>query len=295
LVIFYAAFGRIVSELGTKHGIDRMTQFDNKSILITGAATGIGRATARRLADLGARIIIADLDGAGAETAARDLPGGRARGLRCDVRDDAEVAQLRAAVGPVDILINNAAKPPITGPIIDTEIAQWRDAFEVNVLGYVRMIRAFLPDMLAQGSGHIVNTSSGLALLPDPPIRFMGPYIASKGAQLSMSYAFSHALAGTGVSISVFCPGVTATSDRPGGPPAMGPNMPSPEDFRIGVPERRTVRVSAEHAAGVLVEGLIRGDFVICSQDGYLPDLIDFATGNLDPQSIVRQAQAEAA
>lgn len=270
-----------------------MTQFVNKTILITGAATGIGRATARRLTDLGARIIIADLDGAGAEAAARELPGGRARGLRCDVRDDAEVTKLRSACGAVDMLINNAAKPPITGPILDTAIDSWRDAFDVNVLGYVRMIRAFLPDMLAQGSGHIVNTSSGLALLPDPPIRFMGPYIATKGAQLSMSYAFAHALAGTGVSISVFCPGVTATSDRPGGPPPLGPNMPSPEDFRIGVPSRRTLRVSADHAAGILVEGLIRGDFLICSQDGYLPDLVAFAAGNLDPQAIVREAEAE--
>ncbi|MDR3516634.1 MAG: SDR family NAD(P)-dependent oxidoreductase [Azospirillaceae bacterium] len=276
-----------------------MTYFEHKTILISGAATGIGRATARRLTELGARIMIADLDGAGAEAAAQALPGGRARGFRCDVRDDAEVARLHAAVlsacGSVDMLINNAAKPPVTGPIIDTTLDQWRDALEVNVLGYVRMIRAFLPDMVARGSGHIVNTSSGLALLPDPPIRFMGPYIASKGAQLSMSYAFAHALAGTGVSISVFCPGITDTSDRPGGPPPPGPHMPSPEDFRIGVPTRRTERVSADYAAGILVEGLARRDFVICSQAGYLPDLIAFAEEKLDPQSIVRQARAEAA
>ena len=270
-----------------------MTQFEDKTILITGAATGIGWATARRLADLGARIVIADLDGAGAEAAARALPGGRARGFRCDVRDDAEVADLRSACGGVDMLINNAAKSPVTGPIMDTEIDQWRDALDVNVLGYVRMIRAFLPDMLARRSGHIVNTSSGLALLPDPPIRFMGPYIASKGAQLSMSYAFAHALAGTGVSISVFCPGVTATSDRPGGTAPPLPNMPSPEDFRIGVPARRTERVSADHAARILIEGLAQGDFLICSQDGYLPDLVAFAEANLDPRSIVREAQAE--
>lgn len=273
--------------------------FDGKTILITGAATGIGRATARRLTDMGARVLIADLDGDGAQAAARDLPGGRALGFRCDVRDDAQVAQLKAdviaAAGGVDMLINNAAKPPITGPIVETEIDQWRDALDVNVLGYVRMIRAFLPDMIARGSGHVVNTSSGLALLPDPPIRFMGPYIASKGAQLSMSYAFAHALEGTGVRMSVYCPGVTATSDRPGGPPPPGPNMPSMEDFRIGVPARRTERVSAEYASGILVDGLIRGDFVICSQDGYLPDLIAFAQSNLDPQSIVREAKAEAA
>lgn len=274
-------------------------RFDDKTILITGAATGIGRATARRLTGLGARIMIADLDGEGAEATARSLPGGLARGFRCDVRQDADVAKLQADVlaecGAVDMLINNAAKPPVTGSITNTEIDQWRDALDVNVLGYVRMIRAFLPDMIKRGSGHVVNTSSGLALLPDPPIRFMGPYIASKGAQLSMSYAFAHALAGTGVGISVFCPGVTATSDAPGGPPPPGPNAPSPEDFRIGVPARRTERVSADHAAGILVDGLIAGEFLICSQAGYLPDLVAFAQANLDPQSIVREAKDEAA
>lgn len=274
-------------------------RFEDKTVLITGAATGIGLATARRLTELGARIVIADLDGAGAETAARTLPCEEARGFRCDVRDDAEVARLRddilAVYGGVDILINNAAKPPVTGPIVQTEIEQWRDALEVNVLGYVRMIRAFLPGMIARGSGHVVNTSSGLALLPDPPIRFMGPYIASKGAQLAMSYAFAHALAGTGVGISVFCPGVTATSDLAGGPPPPGPDGPTMEDFRFGVPARRAERITAEQAAQILVQGLMQGDFLTCSQAGYLPDLVAFAQGNLDPQAIVREALAESA
>ncbi|WP_179505493.1 MULTISPECIES: SDR family oxidoreductase [unclassified Sphingomonas] len=275
-----------------------MKDFVDKAVLITGAANGIGLSTARRLAGLGARIVIADLDRVGAEAAAASLANG-AKGYGCDVSNDADVAALREAVvgefGGLDLLINNAAKPPVTGSVLSTELEEWRQALDVNVLGYVRMIRAFLPGMLARRSGHIVNTSSGLALLPDPPIRFMGPYIASKGAQLAMSYAFAHALAGTGVSLSVFCPGITATSAKPGGPPPAIPGAPKPEDFRIGVPERRTVRVSADYASGVFVDGLIRGDFLVCSQEGYLPDLVDFAAGNLDPFAIVRQAQAEAA
>lgn len=273
-----------------------MKDFVGKTVLITGAANGIGLSTAGRLTKLGARVFIVDLNREGAEAAAAALNG--AKGYGCDVSSDADVQALRNAViaecpSGIDLLINNAAQPPITGPILATELDQWQRALDVNVLGYVRMIRAFVPEMLARGSGHIVNTSSGLALLPDPPIRFMGPYIASKGAQLSMSYAFAHALSGTGVSISVFCPGITATSPKPGGAPPPIPGAPGPEDFRIGVPERRTVRASAEHASGVLVEGVTRGDFLVCSQDGYLPDLIDFANANLDPNSIVRQAQAE--
>ncbi|EIZ78336.1 oxidoreductase [Novosphingobium sp. Rr 2-17] len=277
-----------------------MTSFHDQTILITGAATGIGRATARILTDLGARLLIVDLNGEGAKATAASLPGGKARGYACDVRSDEDVARLRDAVtaefGGIDWLINNAAKPPVSGAITEVEIDVWTDTLDVNVVGYVRMIRAFLPGMRAKGSGHIVNTSSGLALLPDPPTRFMGPYIASKGAQLSMSYAFAHALAGTGISVSVFCPGLTATSDRPGGPPpAALPGAPTLDDFRIGVPQRRSRPATTEHAAQTLVDGLIRGDFLTCSQEGYYPDLLAFAQGNLDPLSIVREAQAEAA
>lgn len=271
--------------------------FENKTVLITGGATGIGLATARRLTDLGANIVIADVNGAGAEAAARGLPGGRAHGFRCDVRDDGEVAALHEAVmgicDGVDILINNAARPPVTGPLLETEIELWRQALEVNVLGYVRMIRAFVPEMLARRCGHIVNTSSGLALLPDPPIRFMGPYIASKGAQLSMSYAFAHALADTGVSISVFCPGVTAASDRDGAPPPPAPGGPTLADFQFGVPSRRAQAISAEEAAQILIDGVRNNDFLTCSQAGYLPDLVAFAQSNLDPRSIVREALAK--
>ncbi|AIT07708.1 oxidoreductase [Sphingomonas taxi] len=275
-----------------------MTSFDGQTILITGAATGIGRATARKLADLGARLVIVDLDGDGAVAAAASLPGD-ARGYRCDVRSDADVDALRAVVlaecGGVDVLVNNAAKPPVTGPLADTDIEVWRDALDVNVLGYVRMIRAFLPHMVARGTGRIVNTASGLALLPDPPTRFMGPYIASKGAQLAMSYAFAHALEDTGVTLSVFCPGLTATSDRPGGPPPAGVGAPTLDDFRRGVPARRARPATADHAAQTFVDGLLSGEFLTCSQEGYHSDLVDFASANLDPYSIVRQAQAEAA
>ena len=276
-----------------------MMSFKDQTILITGAATGIGRLTARKLADHGARLLIVDLNADGAQETARALPGGQARAYACDVRSDADVAALHDAVlsdyGAIDMLINNAAKPPVTGSILDTELDVWRDALDVNVLGYVRMIRAFLPDMLAKRSGHIVNTSSGLALLPDPPTRFMGPYIASKGAQLAMSHAFAHALSGTGVSLSVFCPGLTATSDRPGGPPPANVAGPTMEDFRFGVPSHRARPATAEHAAETFVQGLIRGDFLTCSQEGYHADLVAFAEANFDPMSIVRQAQAETA
>jgi NAD(P)-dependent dehydrogenase (short-subunit alcohol dehydrogenase family) len=160
-------------------------EFKNKIVLITGAATGIGRATARELARMGSRIVIADLNGAKAEEAAAAIQaeGGAAMGMRCDVTRDDEVAALMKAVsakyGQVDVLINNASMPPIAGRIEDIPFEAWENALQVNVLGYVRMIRAVLPAMIARGSGYLVNTASSLAICPIRP-RFQIPYTTTR-------------------------------------------------------------------------------------------------------------------
>lgn len=271
----------------------------DKVVLITGAATGIGRMTARRLGALGARVFIADLSEEGVQAAAQSVPGGRAVGVRCDVTSQDDVDALRgrvlAAADRLDLVINNAAMPPVSGPFLSVGLDQWARALDVNVLGYVRIIRAFLPTLLAQRAGRIVNTASALALLPDPPTRFMGPYIASKGAQLALSYGLSHALEGTGVEVSVFCPGLTATAEQADGKVSgLPPGSPPPEEFARGVPRRRGVPASVDHAVDTLLLGLGRGDFLICSQEGYRADLVDFAERGLDPRAIVAEALAEA-
>lgn len=273
--------------------------YDDKVVLITGAATGIGRETARRLDAAGARVFIADLSSEGARSAAESIPSGRAVGIGCDVTRQSDVDALRdqvlAAADRLDLVINNAARPPVSGPFLSVGLDQWSEAFDVNVLGYVRIIKAFLPTLLAQGSGRIVNTASALALLPDPPTRFMGPYIASKGAQLALSYGLSHTLQDTGVSVSVFCPGLTATADMGDGKMSpLPPGSPPPSEFARGVPKRRGVPATVDHAVGVLLAGLARGDFLICSQPGYQDDLVAFAGHGLDPRTIVAEALAEA-
>jgi 2-hydroxycyclohexanecarboxyl-CoA dehydrogenase len=270
-------------------------EFANKTVVITGAATGIGRATAEKLTRLGSRVAIADLNGVKAEEAAAAIRAGNgeAMGVRCDVTRDEDVGALINAVsaqyGRVDVLINNASMPPIAGHIEDIPFEAWATALQVNVLGYVRMIRAVLPAMIERGSGYLVNTASSLAILPDPPTRFQIPYTTTKGAQLGMSYGLAHALRARGVRVSVFCPGLTATSDRPGGQSVTtsGTAIPSLAEFLDGVDSRRNKPATAEFAASVLVEGMRQGKFLISSQVGYEEQIVEFAQAGLDPLALI--------
>jgi len=270
-------------------------EFAHKIVLITGAATGIGRATATELARLGSRVVIADLDGVKAEEAASSIhaQGGEALGVGCDVTRDDDVAALMNAVsakfGRVDVLINNASMPPVAGRIEDIPFETWDTALQVNVLGYVRMIRAVLPTMIERGSGYLVNTASSLAILPDPPTRFQIPYTTTKGAQLAMSYGLAHALHPRGVHVSVFCPGITATSDRLGGQSVTtsGTVMPSITEFLDGVDPRRNKPATAEFACSVLIEGMRQEKFLISSQLGYEEQIVEFAQAGLDPLALI--------
>jgi NAD(P)-dependent dehydrogenase (short-subunit alcohol dehydrogenase family) len=270
-------------------------EFANKVVVITGAATGIGRATAEKLARLGGRLVIADLNGVKAEEAAASIRAekGQAMGMRCDVTSDDDVGALINAVsaqyGRVDVLINNASMPPIAGHIEDIPFESWTNALQVNVLGYVRMIRAVLPAMIERGSGYVVNTASSLAILPDPPTRFQIPYTTTKGAQLGMSYAMAHALRARGVRVSVFCPGLTATSDRPGGQSVTtsGTAIPSLAEFLDGVDSRRNKPATADFASSVLIEGMRQEKFLISSQVGYEEQIVEFAQAGLDPLALI--------
>jgi len=270
-------------------------EFASKTVVITGAATGIGRATAEKLSRLGSRVAIADLNGVKAEEAAASIRAGNgeAMGVRCDVTRDEDVGALinsvSAQYGRVDVLINNASMPPIAGHIEDIPIEAWATALQVNVLGYVRMIRAVLPAMIERGSGYLVNTASSLAILPDPPTRFQIPYTTTKGAQLGMSYGLAHALRARGVRVSVFCPGLTATSDRPGGQSVTtsGTAIPSLAEFLEGVDSRRNKPATAEFAASVLIEGMRQEKFLISSQVGYEEQIVEFAQAGLDPLALI--------
>ncbi|WP_234178516.1 SDR family NAD(P)-dependent oxidoreductase [Sphingopyxis sp. NFH-91] len=191
-----------------------MTDVAGKTAFVTGGASGLGLATARALADRGARLVLADIDGAGAEAAAESLraAGAEAIGLQLDVTDEASWADAGAAAqafGPIRILFSNAGVGGGSGPFEDYDTDVWRWNYAVNAHAHLYACRTFLGAMKASGeASHLVITSSMVAIVP-PPISVA--YISSKYATLGIAMALRNELAGTCVDISVLMPGMSAT------------------------------------------------------------------------------------
>ena len=157
---------------------------ENKVAIVTGAGSGIGEASAIRLAEEGAKVICADINGPAAQATAQSIreAGGSARGVTIDISDfqqcDAVVADTIKEFGTVDILVNNAGVnlPGVFHEVSNETIDR---TLSVNVKGAMYLTRAVLPAMLKQGSGSIVNMSSVNGLVSEP---FLSVYSASKGA-----------------------------------------------------------------------------------------------------------------
>lgn len=204
-----------------------MRDFEDRVALITGGGSGLGRASARLLAGRGARVVIADLDAdGGAETVAEcEATGGEAVFRRTDVtvEDDVEAA-VRTAVdtwGSLDVAINNAGINGPTKPVADYTLEEWNHVLAVNLNGIFLALRHEIPQMLAQGGGAIVNTSSGAGLVG---FAALPAYVASKHAVLGLTKAAALAYVKQGVRINAVCPGSTRTpllEGFMGGDPAM--------------------------------------------------------------------------
>ncbi|MFF3323236.1 SDR family oxidoreductase [Streptomyces sp. NPDC002889] len=191
-------------------------RFGGQLVLVTGAASGIGRATALAFAQAGARVVAVDRDARGVTRTAEmsRLAGApEAWDETVDVSDEQAMEKLAAKVaaeyGVVDVLVNNAGIG-VSGSFLDTSAEDWRKVLDVNLWGVIHGCRLFGRQMAERGQGgHIVNTASAAAYQPS---RVLPAYSTSKAAVLMLSECLRAELAGKGIGVSAICPGIVNTN-----------------------------------------------------------------------------------
>ena len=234
-----------------------MRSVEGAVAVITGAGSGIGRATALSLARRGCAVVVSDLDVVRAQTVAAEIEdqGWRAASAKCNVANNDEVEALAdsalSVFGRVDIVMSNVgiiAK----GLPLEIPLEAWDSVFDVNVLGTVRVLQAFLPTLLEQGSGHVVTTASTAGLFPYAFDRL--PYASSKAAVVALSESLALYLRPRGVGVTCFCPAGVMTNIveqiREYGPPTplQAPQIPL---------------ITADAAAELVVQGILRNQLLV--------------------------------
>ena len=165
-----------------------------RNALVTGGASGLGAASAARLRAEGLTVTTLDVSG---------QPD-----VRADVTDEAALRRLAGEIGPVDVLINSAGIVGANKPLLETTAEQWRQVFDVNVLGMVAAMRAFVPGMCERGWGRVVNFASMAGKDGNPNLSI---YSASKAAVIGLTKSAGKELATSGVLVNAIAPAVIAT------------------------------------------------------------------------------------
>ncbi len=217
-----------------------MRDLSGKVAVVTGAASGMGEGMARALAAEGCRVVIADIMADRAEVVAKAIVagGGQAIAVACDISDRASVRALKAEVdrqyGPASILIPNAGVT-VFKPLMEMTDEEVDWVLAVDLHGVFHCLRAFVPDMIAAGEGHVLATSSFSGLI----CSYIGdhaPYVAAKSGVIGLMLSMRRELEPHGVGATVLCPGKVATRitesflyrpERFGGPSAEGITLPT--------------------------------------------------------------------
>jgi NAD(P)-dependent dehydrogenase (short-subunit alcohol dehydrogenase family) len=240
-----------------------LQELDGKVAVITGGGSGIGASLARACTAEGMRVVVVDVSEERAASVAAELPGGTAVARAVDVSDAASVEALADfafdTFGAVHLLCNNAGVSP-AGRIWDFTDDEWRWLLGVNVHGVANGIRSFVPRMIEQGEGHIVNTGSGASFVSTPRL---GPYCATKHAIVGLSEALRYELDGTGIGVSVLVPAGVNTNigDSMVRPSATDPDAIA-DDFTVltnALDETSLAVIEPEVVAEVTLVGVREG------------------------------------
>ena len=262
-----------------------MKDLAGKVALVTGAGSGIGRATALELAARGMHVAVSDIDAKSAEATAREARerGVRALGAACDVSDRAEVGRMAAtvaeALGPVRLLFANAGVTSFEA-LAEVSDADLDWIVTVNYYGVFNCIRAVLPGMIAAQDGHIAATASMAGLVPNW-VSLHVPYVASKAGIIGLMFNLREELADHGVGTTVLCPGGVATNILA---------TPTYRPARFGGPEDRVIekpaaaksldmgiayaRRTPEEVARMTVEAVVANRPIVVT-DGRMRSLFD--------------------
>lgn len=183
-----------------------------KTAIVTGAASGMGKAIAKLFADQGAQVVLADLNKAAAQQVAQELPEGKGHAVQTDVADDQSVAAMIqetiTVFGSIDVLVNCAGVPQAFTPIEELSLEQWDKIMSVNAKSIYLTTRHVVPHMKAASKGSIINIASIAGIRARPGLN---AYCASKGAAIMLSKALAIELAPNQIRVNVINPGPAET------------------------------------------------------------------------------------
>ncbi|WP_449063035.1 SDR family NAD(P)-dependent oxidoreductase [Planomonospora algeriensis] len=230
-----------------------------RTAIVTGGASGIGRAVSRELARRGVHVVVADLDGPGAGRAAKEFG---CAGAEVDVTDPEAVRALVRGVrdehGRLDFVFNNAGIA-VGGTTDELTLDHWNRTIDVNLRGVVHGVHAAYPIMIEQGFGHIVNTASLAGLTPAP---LMLPYTATKHAVVGLSLALRAEARRHGVRVSAVCPGFTDTPLLDHANPGL-PQTATGAGARLAAVRAQGRLYSVDALAGDIMRGVARNKALI--------------------------------
>ncbi len=243
-----------------------MKDLSRRVVVVTGAASGIGRETALAFARRGARLVVCDIDAEGLGQVERELTGAGCQVISrvVDVSDSAQMEEfcdwVYGACGRVDVLCNNAGVG-VAGMLEDISLADWEWIVGVNFWGVIYGCHFFYPRMAARGDGHIVNISSGAAMAPLPT---MTAYCSTKYAVLGFSETLRAEAALNGVGVTAICPGFVATNITRTTPMRSSTRRSSPDELLASIDRFYTLRnYHPSRVAAAIVRAVERNTGVV--------------------------------